>query len=50
MNSTWAAQRVPDGHFTIAPNVMIIREIDFKDTANFKWASNMIDVAVAMGK
>jgi len=25
MNATWAAQRVPEGHCTVVPNVFVIR-------------------------
>jgi len=34
-NSVWAAQRVPDGHFLVAPNIFTIREMDLNDPANF---------------
>jgi len=50
LNATWVAQRVPEGHFSVVPNVFVIREVDLSDDGtNFKWASNMLDVAKSWG-
>jgi len=35
LNAVWVAQRVPDGHFFVAPNVFTIREVDLEDKSNF---------------
>lgn len=50
MHSTWAAQRVKDGHFVAVMNCFILREIDFNDKENFMWAPNMQDVAYSWGE
>jgi len=34
-SSVWAAQKVPEGHFTILADVFTIREIDLSDKTNF---------------
>lgn len=34
-SSVWAAQKVPEGHFTIVADVFTIREIDLSDKTNF---------------
>lgn len=48
-NCTWVVQRVPDGHVVPIMNEFIIREVDFNDSHNFKWADNLRDVAWSWG-
>lgn len=45
----WAAQRLPDDHITMIPNWSIIKQIDIKDTANFRASSNYQQVAIDHG-
>ena len=45
----WAAQRLPDDQITMIPNWSIIKQIDIKDTANFRASSNYISIAVEQG-
>lgn len=45
----WAAQRVPDDEVLIIPNWAIIKEIDLKDTANFRASSNYMQEAIDRG-
>lgn len=50
MNVVWVAQRIKDGHFVPIHNIFVIREIDFNDTENFKWSSNIKDIAWSWGQ
>ncbi|HEY9115535.1 MAG TPA: C69 family dipeptidase [Bacteroidales bacterium] len=45
----WAAQRVPDNQAIMIPNWSIIKQIDLKDTANFRASSNYMSEAIAHG-
>jgi len=45
----WAAQRVPDDHALVLANWSIIKEIDIKDSANFRASSNYMQAAVDHG-
>jgi len=36
LNSVWVAQKLPEGHFTIVPNVFVIRDVDLNDSDNFR--------------
>ncbi len=45
----WAAQRLPDDHTTMIPNWSIIKQIDIKDTANFRASINYRQVAIDSG-
>ena len=45
----WAAQRLPDDQITMIPNWSIIKQIDIKDTANFRASSNYMSVAIERG-
>ncbi len=45
----WAAQRVPDDHALVIPNWSIIKQIDIKDTANFRASSNYMQEAIDRG-
>ncbi|OQX76935.1 MAG: peptidase [Bacteroidetes bacterium 4484_276] len=45
----WAAQRVPDDETLIIPNWIIIKEINIKDTANFRASSNYMQEAIDRG-
>jgi len=47
--AVWAAQRVPDDHVAFVGNNSIIREIDFDDSENFMYSSNVVDLAVERG-
>ena len=44
-SAVWAAQRVPDGHVTVVPNIFVIREIDVTDTENYLASANIFDIA-----
>ena len=48
-SAIWAAQRVPNGHVTVVPNIFIIRDVDLTDKANFAGSPNMYTVAQARG-
>lgn len=48
-SAIWAAQRVPDTHIGVVPNVFVIREVDFDDAANFLGSSTVHSVALARG-
>eukprot|EP00808_Paulinella_micropora_P010115 g904.t1 len=48
-SAVWAAQRVPDGHGTIIPNAIIIREMDLNDSENFLASDNILPFAQEMG-
>ena len=37
----WVARRVPDDSYVVAPNMMIIGEIDFDDPANYMYSTNL---------
>jgi len=45
----WAAQRLPDDHTTMIPNWSIIKQIDIKDTANFRASINYMSIAIERG-
>jgi len=45
----WAAQRLPDDHVTMIPNWSIIKQIDIKDTANFRASVNYMSEAIDHG-
>ena len=45
----WIAERVPDDKVVILPNVIVIREINLKDTVNFLASIDIIDYAVKRG-
>ncbi|MCF8368747.1 MAG: C69 family dipeptidase [Bacteroidales bacterium] len=45
----WAAQRVPDDHVLIIPNWSIIKQIDLKDTENFRASANYMLEAIDRG-
>jgi len=47
--AVWVAQRVPDDHVAVVDNHSIIGEIDFNDSDNFLYSSNIVDVAVENG-
>lgn len=47
--AVWAAQRVPDDHITVVPNMSRIGEIDPDDTENFIVCDNYIETAVELG-
>ena len=52
MNGTsavWAAQRVPEGHVTVVPNIFIIREMDLSDPTHFLASANMYAIAEKNG-
>ena len=34
-SAIWVAQRIPDDHASVTPNIFVIREIDFQDKFNF---------------
>ena len=48
-SAIWAAQRVPDGHVTVVPNVFVLREIDFNDKENFLYSANIQSIAEKNG-
>ncbi|HJE46258.1 C69 family dipeptidase [Levilactobacillus namurensis] len=39
----WAAMRLPDDCYAIAPNQTLMQEVDVQDTANFLVASDLVD-------
>ena len=45
----WAARRLPDDQVTMIPNWSIIKQIDIKDTANFRASSNYMSIAIEHG-
>jgi len=45
----WAAQRVPDDHALVIPNWSIIKNINLKDTANFRASVNYQQEAIDRG-
>lgn len=45
----WAAQRLQDEHVLVIPNWSIIKQIDLKDSDNFKASSNYKQVAIDRG-
>jgi len=47
--AVWAAQRVPDDHFTVVPNLSRIATINPNDTENFLVCKNYIETAVELG-
>ena len=48
-HAIWAAQRVPDDHTVVIANDFVIQEIDFSDTENFMFSSNMVSIASEKG-
>lgn len=44
-SAVWAAQRVPDDHFSIIANDFMIQEMDLKDSDYFLASDNMLPVA-----
>jgi dipeptidase len=47
--AVWAAQRVPDNHVTVVPNVSRIARIDPNDKNNFIVSKNYIQTAIDLG-
>jgi len=47
--AAWCAQRVPDDHFSAAPNMSRIDEIDPNDTENFLVCDNYLSTAIELG-
>ena len=45
----WAAKRVPDDHTLIIPNWSIIKQINIKDTLNYRASSNYMQLAIDSG-
>ncbi len=45
-SAIWAAQRIPDNHFTVIANMFIIRDVNSTDTANFMHSANMYPIAL----
>eukprot|EP00441_Pelagodinium_beii_P026643 CAMPEP_0197679560 /NCGR_PEP_ID=MMETSP1338-20131121/91873_1 /TAXON_ID=43686 ORGANISM="Pelagodinium beii, Strain RCC1491" /NCGR_SAMPLE_ID=MMETSP1338 /ASSEMBLY_ACC=CAM_ASM_000754 /LENGTH=637 /DNA_ID=CAMNT_0043260627 /DNA_START=114 /DNA_END=2027 /DNA_ORIENTATION=- len=48
-SAIWAAQRIPDNHVAVIANMFIIREIDFNDSSNFMYSSNIKTIAQERG-
>ena len=48
-SAIWAAQRVPDDHIAVVPNVFIIREVNFTDAFTFLGSASVHSVAQAKG-
>ena len=48
-SAVWAAQRVPNGHVTVVPNIFIIREMDLSDTKNYLASPNLHSLAKTNG-
>ena len=49
LEGQWAAQRVPDNSFGVRANIFRIGEIDFADSENFKYSSDVVSYAQSMG-
>lgn len=49
LGAIWLAQRIPDDHVGVFPNGFSIQEVDFEDTDNFMYSSNLKSFAVEMG-
>lgn len=45
----WVAQRLPDDHVTVCPNMSRIGEIDLNDNKNFMYSSNVVSYAIDRG-
>lgn len=45
----WAAQRIPDDEVFVGANRARIGVIDFEDSENFMWSTNITDLPKAMG-
>lgn len=48
-SAIWAAQKIPEGHFSVVSNMFIIREMDLKDSENFLYSKKMTQIASEMG-
>ena len=48
-SAVWAAQRVPDGHVTVVPNIFVIRTMNLSDVDNYMGSPNIHDVALKNG-
>eukprot|EP00287_Rhodomonas_sp_CCMP768_P014540 CAMPEP_0196758138 /NCGR_PEP_ID=MMETSP1091-20130531/104028_1 /TAXON_ID=302021 /ORGANISM="Rhodomonas sp., Strain CCMP768" /LENGTH=673 /DNA_ID=CAMNT_0042106941 /DNA_START=15 /DNA_END=2036 /DNA_ORIENTATION=- len=48
-SAIWVAQRVPDGHVTVVPNIFVIRVVDLDDDKNFVGSRSMFDIAKERG-
>ncbi|MDR7520250.1 MAG: C69 family dipeptidase [Armatimonadota bacterium] len=47
--AVWAAQRIPDDHIAVVPNMSRIARINTNDKANFMFSSNYMQTAIDLG-
>jgi dipeptidase len=46
----WVAQRVPDNAFLAHPNIVVVRQVDLTDTANFRGSADLQSFAQSIGR
>ena len=46
----WVAQRVPDNAVLAHPNIVVVRQVDLSDTANFRGSSDLQSFAQSIGR